>query len=339
MTPNSDKRLDCQVNLKDALKSPGSQWDTTPLVTDLQIMLDGESDPAGKLARMRAKITGEVCTYFSGGQVRERDKMLAYPNECIEKESVPPKWLMPAPYQTYVNLGRRDVRQLWANMIVNAVKDRGFKGLMLDNIVHPSANAAWFPWLATCDFLQFLRTRLRSKKMRLLANVAVAPVAMSNRDVGLLAKSVDGILLEMPLVADARSTAEKVRRQIEIYRRWLGRGKIVVLIPLEAGKGYTLEEARLIAAYAMMIREPRDALFVSALAWQALPDWATWPEQFGKPLKPAVVTEMPDAIYIGRRFERSTISIRFSDGVVTIDDTPHPFTKTASGRTSRKGNV
>lgn len=310
--PVSDVDLRCMVNLGGAaLSYPESQWAVTPLVTDFAVTIAGDSNYLGAYADVlntlqRRQVNVSVGTYISGGQVQA--VIDSYPAEAIKQSQVPASWLLPS--STYVDLANGTAAVGFAALIQMETRNREGRIVFLDNIVHPSANPTWFPWTTTCNHLSRMRNDRRGTGKLLIANVAVASYVMSDADVALLGSSVDGMSFEMPFHSNARGVQADTTRQISVYRTWLAQKKIVVLIPVDLSvspAAWTAEEGKLMAGFALLVRNPRDSLFVSQPFYPAAPDWSFWPRILGAPLGDYSFTSP------------SVLTRQFKGGILTVD--------------------
>jgi hypothetical protein len=309
--PNSDSDLRCMVNLSGyALSYPPQQWATTPLVTDFAVIRESTPDPQAVFAKVldvlkRNHADAAVGTYISGGQVKP--VIQSYPPEVIHANQVPVNWLRPNTNR--VDLANAEAAEGFAGLIVAECRKREGRFVFLDNIVHPSALPGWFPWETTCRFLSRVRRDLHENEKLLIANIAVAPWAMSDEDVRLLAESVDGMAFEMPFHKYARDNRERTKRQIDVYRLWLSQKKIVVLIPVDDSLETPAEierEVRMLAGFAALVRNRGDSLFVAWPFWKPTPDWADWPKRLGES---AGEWEFESDGVLSRRFQGSVLRV------------------------------
>ncbi len=286
--PNSDSDLRCMVNLSGyALSYLPQQWATVPLVTDVAVVRESTPDPQSVYGRVLEALKRNhagtyVGTYISGGQVYSDIRQ--FPAEVIDAKQIPVHWLRTSTNR--VDLANAEAAEGFARLIVDECQKRAVRLVFLDNIVHPSSLPDWFPWETTCRFLSRVRRGLGEDEKLLIANVAVAPWAMSDEDVRLLGESVDGMAFEMPFHKYARGNRERTKRQIDVYRLWLSQKKIVVLIPVDDSLKTPAEierEVRLLAGFAALIRNRGDSLFVAWPFWKPAPDWADLPKQLGEP--------------------------------------------------------
>ncbi len=286
--PSSDHTLRCVVNLNGyAMSYAPKRWASVPLVTDLAVPIDSTGNPQARYSTMLNLLEttpprSVVGTYISGGRV---DRVVErYPRTAIGRGQISKGWLRHGTDR--VNLSDSAAAGGFANLIVQECASRPTQLVFVDNIIHPLAFRSWFPWPDTCAFLARVRQGLAQQQKRLIANVAVASWAMSDVDADLLASSVDGMAFEMPFHKNARGDRARTRAQINTYRRWLQQGKVVVLIAVDRSLDTVAakdEEARLIAGFAMIVRNPGDALFVAWPFFREEPDWAGWPRRLGPP--------------------------------------------------------
>lgn len=309
--PNSDSDLRCIVNLNEHARSyPLNQWAIVPLVTDFSVFL--ESGPNADLVYQevqellkRHNPKAPVGTYISGGRVEPVIKQ--YPPEAIREDGIPENWRRPSTDR--VDLANPEAADRFAQLIIDACQGRKGQIVFLDNVVHPSELPGWFPWNATCRFLRLVQRGVHGADKLLIANIAGKPWGMSDEDARLLGDAVDGMSFEMPFHQYARGNRERTEGEIRALRTWLSQGKVVVLIPV-VGSTATEEEgdreARLIAAFAMLIRNRGDRLFVAWPFWKPVADWADWPKRLGEP---AGEWEFEADGVLSRRFQGGTLRV------------------------------
>jgi hypothetical protein len=219
---------------------------------------------------------------LSGGRVESVIKQ--FPPEAIRADQIPSDWIRPG--STRVDLSNPEAATQFAELIVEECKSRALPIVFLDNILHPSALSGWISWKDTCRFVGLVKRGVNANGSSLIVNIAVAPWAMSDADVVLLSDAVDGMSFEMPFHRRARGNRKRTRLLIDVYRKWLAAGKLVVLIPIDRSlktKAQKDSESRLLAAFAMLIRNPGDRLFVTWPFYRIEPDWAGWPKRLGLP--------------------------------------------------------
>ena len=189
-----------------------------------------------------------------------------------------------------MDLSNAKAADLFADLIIAESTQPVSPIVFLDNIVHPSMLRGWVSWEDTCRFLQRVKHGLNENGSRLLVNLALAPWGMPDGEVELLSAAVDGMSFEMPFHRRARGNRERTRSLIAAYRTWLSAGKTVIFIavvhalesvPKKDRESEKAREMRLLAGFAMLIRNPEDRLFVASPFWRPEPDWAHWPESFG----------------------------------------------------------
>lgn len=217
--------------------------------------------------------------YISGSRVQAA--VTDYPPEAVLESSMPSGSIVAYGTRNYADIRKPDVLLAFAGAIAAELTARPGPMVLVDNIVHPSADATWpFSWTLTCDLLG----KLRKPDRKIIANVAGASWSFTDSDCALLAASVDGMAFEMPFHRTARDSAAKAQRQIEVYRRWLDAGKTVVLIPVDSSLTTEADkeaEARYVAAFAMIVRKPTQPMHVATPYFKAAPDWAPWPKDWG----------------------------------------------------------
>ncbi len=316
----SDQTLRCGVNLSGhAFNYPPSQWASVPLITDFSVFLDTVANPAARynevLARALATNPGVVIgRYLSGARVQSSFKQ--YPPEAVDSQKFLPAMLRSG--TDIVDLEDPGAARQFTDFIVDQFRDFPRPILFLDNMVHPSALPGWIPWKHTCALLSEIRSAINRRGALLVANIAVASWAMSDADVDLLTSVVDGMAFEMPFHAFARQSPDRIERQIEVYRRWLDRGKIVVMIPVTSSDEEQAAndlEVRFVAAFAMVVRRPGDRLFVAWPFWKANPDWNQWPADFGPPLADYQLDRK--SLELTRSFSKGLLRVDVATKIVT----------------------
>ncbi len=315
--PNSDHNLRCVVNLSGhAVKYPAESWATAPLTTDLSVRHNTVPDARVRFEEVvkllrRTNPHAFVGRYISGGRVESEIKQ--YPQEAIRSSEFPNKWLRTATNR--VDLSNAEAADLFADLIIAESIKPASQIVFLDNIVHPSTLSGWVPWEDTCRFLQRVKRGVNKNASLLIANIAVAPWGMPDQEGKLLSNAVDGMSFEMPFHRHARENRKRTRSLIAVYRKWLSAGKLVVFIPLAHAiktvpevdrESETIREMRLLAGFAMLIRNPGDRLFVASPFWRPEPDWAHWPESFGSPREEWYFEA--DHVLV-RRFENYTLKV------------------------------
>lgn len=308
----SDQSLCCMVNLDGhAIHYPPSRWASVPLITDFSVFVDTVADPTQRYNELldRAQSTNSdivIGRYLSGARIQSSFKQ--YPPEAVNAQNFPSNLLRKGTDR--VNLEDPKAEQQFLNLVLDSYRSYPRRVLFLDNIVHPSALPGWIPWHTTCRFLAQIKAALHQDKALLIANIAVAPWAMTDADISLLNDSVDGMAFELPFHQLARKSPQHTARQIEVYRYWLDKRKIVVLIAVP-DKSITTEwerelEVRFIASFAMMIRKSGDKLYVAWPFYKPLPDWNDWPAVLGTPLSDC---HIDDHMVLKRLFQRAQFEI------------------------------
>jgi hypothetical protein len=104
-----------------------------------------------------------------------------------------------------------------------------------------------------------------------------------------------------------RGYNERIRREIELYRQWLSDGKAVLIFPLLHGPRGGEHEMELMAAMALIVRQPGQAFYVARSYFRSTPQWAEWPQRLGPPQE--------DYRFIGP----SQLERRFTNGTLRVD--------------------
>jgi hypothetical protein len=240
----------------------------------------GDLDKMACYYRVR-ELSPAAGRYVSGSRVQT--ETFDYPPEAVLISSLPIGSTITHGSRTYPDIRRRDVREQFASALRAELDARPAPMVLVDNIVHPSADNTWpFPWDLTCDLLR----RIQSADRKIIANVAGASYGFTDADLETLANSANGAAFEMGFHARARANPAFTRRQIEVYRYLWQQGLTVILLPVDGSLTTEADkdaEARYLAAFAMIVREnPGDPVHVSLPVHKAIPDWADWPEKLGK---------------------------------------------------------
>ncbi|MGE0482282.1 MAG: hypothetical protein AB7Q17_17630 [Phycisphaerae bacterium] len=293
--------LRAHVNLTSHIVNyPPQKWAHVDLCTDLQAPADDRASYRTALARYeRLNPRARIGTYLSG-----RDTCPPESQKYEPANTVPHAALGAADYRGpareyrgrfTVALEKPATRAKFAELIAAEAVRRGRPILMLDNLAHPSAMGDWIPWSDTLDLLRRIKTGIGG--IQLIANVGGAPGLMPRPDYEALADVVDGMILEQPLHERLRSSRGGVEAVIALYRHWLARGRIVILLPVisevsrpdeskeAAGQRIKAErqrESAFVAAFCLIVRDRTDRpLYTTAPFWEEPPAWERWPAALG----------------------------------------------------------
>ncbi len=191
-----------------------------------------------------------------------------------------------------LNLTNPETKDKFINQIEIEAINRQRPFIFLDNIAHPHSGG-WpnipITWQNITSILSKIKFDLNAQGMKVVANIAGAPWAMSTEDVDLLMNSVDGMSFEIPFHPYFnRPYPNRMQDALAIYQKWLDNKKIVLWIPVvneAVSETNSRALVELHAALAMMIYKPENSLFISRVYWR--PDdyylWLNWPEKFGAP--------------------------------------------------------
>lgn len=293
--------LRVHVNLTSHMVNyPPHKWAHVALCTDLQAPADDRASYRTALARYeRYNPRARIGTYLSG-----RDTCPPESQRYEPPNTVPYAALSAADYRGpakeyrgrfTVALEKPATRAKFAELIAAEAVRRGRPILMVDNIAHPGAMGDWIPWSDTLDLLRKIKSGLG--EIQLIANVGGAPGLMPEPDYKALADVVDGVIFEQPLHEKLRSSRAGVEAVIALYRHWLARGRIVILLPViaeevrpgesksAAGQRIKAErqrESQFIAALCLIVRDRTDRpLYTTAPFWEEPPVWERWPAALG----------------------------------------------------------
>jgi hypothetical protein len=314
--PNSDRRLNFAAGLTPGMVQKATP-ETMPVVAPA-VIWSVYSDPRTdglwghrNLTRVLANepVKPVAGRYFSALSVREQTRL--QPPETAPLALVRDDRLA----QTFGNeAGRRlidirkpEVRQRLAEHFVAAARaDADF--LALDNFT-----AEYFtpPGLVAAEWdaaqyalLDEIHRAARAAGVRVVPNFASRPEKVWARLIPL----VDGIVYEMPIHRNVQKMPDVLEGELAAYRAALDAGLLVGLIP-------DARQVGLVAASAMLIREPGDALFVSHREYAPRPaEWMTWPETWGA----ARGKYVREGSRFSRDFERARLEIDYSTQQITI---------------------
>ena len=220
--------------------------------------------------------------------------------------------------RTYPDIRRLDTRHEFATLMLAELARYPSPIVFHDNIVHPSADKAWpFTWEQTCGYLNLLRVEGRA----VIPNIAGSSWHWSWADRLALQDSVDGMAFEIGVHPSIRANGVDVRRQADVYRTWLAAGKIVVLMWINRAlitEAERDEEARYTAAFAMLVREPEQKLWVHWPYWKPAPDWQDWPNWPQKLGAPITAMEIDSDGSAWRAFEGGVLRISAPRGVSVV---------------------
>jgi hypothetical protein len=323
----------CQYTLRSYANAPCYGF-KGPLVTSIEIDLADKTvaaDPrkawtdVATALRQRTP-TAALGTYISGAHLRTLGMMTKYPPECIDTtkldRSATLSQLSPEG-DPYVNLDSQTARIAFANAISSEFKSRqqlagglGLNFLFLDNIQHPGAKAPYCPqWPNTLDFLTTLGRQIHNLGAKVVVNSTLSPWYAAAADIPALASAVDGLTFEMPLhPVWCRPYLDRVNREFSAYRTWLNAGMMIGLYAVR-GAGQTdqdvANEQRFLAAVAMLVRDPGQAILIARPFHIPRPEWFDWPARFGAPQGPYTV--VPGTPVVLKRV--------FANGEITVNAT------------------
>jgi len=184
---------------------------------------------------------------------------------------------------------------------------------------HKSLAQQFGPNLYFDDFIEHYRTLIASLEqegIRSVLNVGMAAAILGyTRDKDEFAHQFEdllgqnGINFEAPFAIALRTNAEDTANEIKLHQRLLKDGKLVIF-----GEYTNEAQSTWLAAMAMLIREPRQSLFV--MRDYRRTNWIDWPIQYGSPVTDA--TFMP--ISSGNRAivgDHWVMHRRFADSEIT----------------------
>lgn len=274
-------------------------WPAT-MVIDARCRPDPESgmDPALCYYRGKEIARREFGRYISHRLMDSTD----YPPASLPLSAHAPENTITYGDRTYPDLRRPEVRKLAAEQILAELKARPAPIVLHDNMIAGPVVDKLHPFSMEdqCAYLKLLREGTDSL---LIANWAGCSGWYSDEDVGLIIDSTDGFLAEVGIHPRMRDDPKLLRRQIDVYRRMLNGGLMVVLqgVNKSIDESQILDEVRYTAAFVLMVREtPDQKCYADWPFWRPPPDWDRWAEELGKPLADVLIN--PDGTMM-RPFE------------------------------------
>ncbi|QOJ13465.1 MAG: hypothetical protein HRU75_01890 [Planctomycetia bacterium] len=258
--------------------------------------------------------------YFSCCTIRPRP--LYHPPESVPAEALDgmlmnASWSPQEPGRRYIDIRREDVRRRLAGLLVSGARRENF--LALDNFIfefggNPDGTTRQEWSDANYALLSEIYAQARRAALPVVLNAATRPEETWAR----VTAHCDGILFEMPFHPNMRRDPALLEREMAAYRAALDAGKLVCLIPITPANhtlAQKLEEQRLVAAGAMLVREAGDAIFVAQTLYQPTPaDWMEWPARLG----PAQGRYRVEGREMTREFERGVLRVDWAAGRVTL---------------------
>ncbi|QOJ13387.1 MAG: hypothetical protein HRU75_01485 [Planctomycetia bacterium] len=202
-------------------------------------------------------------------------------------------------------------------------------GDCLQNPRPPHCLCAEVPWSFTLSFLNDVRTRIAPHGLRLVCNVAGPIWGWPAADVTNMIAVTHGISHERPFEKNyCRNNLANLLTEIGFWQQWLAAGHTILWVPTQCNSAAICpacptcgscppapanqHEQRVMAAMAMMIRQPGQSVFVARDYFRDRPDWATWSAQFGTPLQDFQILSGHVAgapIVLTRRFAGGRMSV------------------------------
>jgi|GEM_PF-5819299 len=257
------------------------------------------------------------------------------------------------PVRWYVDVGDIEVRARFQNDFIQSVKAIKPRPafVFLDNVSYLEPAADSQPGLVDCreraqasnsacryshiafakefgediyfdDFIEQYRgliTRLEVEGVRTILNVGtVAALLDKHKDPKYVEKfeeTVDknGIYFEHAFDINLRTNFTATLHEVELHQRLLQQGKLVVVAPSEIGDK---NASSWMATMAMLIREPKQSLFVARDAYSSTLDWISWPMLYGSPVATATLQPVStgnrsivgDNWFMQRQFQKDGIT-------------------------------
>lgn len=291
-------------------------------------------------------IKPKIGFYISGTTSKSYSDLKYYPDETITKEEIGITNLLPIHFgsdirRQIINISNKNTVNKLVDLIIKKVQtEMPFSDfIMLDNV---SALYNWYGANANSKmyyYLQTLRNKAHENNLELFINVGHAAWQWDQYDWITLA---DGISVEQTLMWPIRkgniADPEKIAKELKAYRYILDKNKTILLFPYcyntcldskacpnNKDCSYSKEQIQdnkvridyLTVAAALLIREPRDKLFIapkSKFTNNFTYNWITWVKDFGKPISPAQY----EGFIWTREFQNATLTVDFKDENIII---------------------
>lgn len=194
----------------------------------------------------------------------------------------------------------------------------------------PECQCTSISWSTLTSFLASLRSQIGG--MRIVINVAGLISDWTQAESNQMLSAVDGICHERPFDKNyARVDMAPLLLEISYYQQWLAAGKTVLWAATQCENARrcsacpgcdqcpeptaNIHEERVLAAMAMLIRQPGQSIFVSRVYYRTRPDWALWPQQFGTPLSDYQIVSgqvAPAPMVLTRKFQNGRIWVNLT---------------------------
>jgi hypothetical protein len=312
--PSSDSWYGAVLNARADITAPYYMKD---LPAKLSLITDMKADSgltwARSLAGLQAARPGMlVGTYHSARDAQPASTLDTYPPRAVPREGLSDSQILMTlpshPEISVVDYAQPEARRYLVDHVVEDVVASGAPLVYLDSVSHDECGFP-MPWATTMAAVRDMSSQLHALGKRVMVNAAWVPGITSTQSVDqFLASGVDGVSLEMGFLENVRGSIARIQTAMQQYRKILDAGRTIVFCPVITGTGDEAmanlqAEQRLQAAFGMMFRNPGDRLFTSQLFWRPTPEWATWPQQFGRPLSDASIsTNSRGDIVMSRRF-------------------------------------
>jgi hypothetical protein len=319
--PSSDNWYGAVLNARTDIAAPVYMKDLPPqlsLITDMKATsgLTWARSLGGLQAARPQMLIG---TYHSARDAQPASTLDTYPPRAVPREGLADSQVLMTlpshPEISVVDYAQPGARRYLVDHIVEDVMASGAPLVYLDSVSHDECGFP-VPWATTMNVIHDLTTDLHALGKRVMINAAWVPGITSTQSVDqFLASGTDGVSLEMGFHENVRGSVARIQTAMQQYRKMLDAGKTIVFCPVITGTGAegmaNLEaEQRLHAAFGMMFRKPGDRLFTSQLFWRPTPEWANWPQQFGRPLSDATMsTNSRGEVIMIRRFSNYVLTV------------------------------
>lgn len=300
------------------LSRPADRWRGL-LVTDALASKDSNATAYAALANELDAAGNLWGTYISGGYARLAPNYQKTPAEAVPYEGFPAAYFFPK--TDYDERGKRrrfdltqqEVVSAFSDAIAREVSARRARCLMLDNIAHPDSEGSSAPvspvtnrkitWADECNLIGAVRSKLPAG-VKLFPNVACPAGLWPEADVAPYMAVTDGVVFETPFLSSpyVPRNVDNGVKIITQLRRFTDGGDSVFLIPWvtlddsdpqDVKQAQRDAEAKFIAAFALLIRRTEiSPVYVTADILTDKPDWATWAQRLGSPLRDTETVEI-----------------------------------------------
>ncbi len=271
----------------------------------------------------------QIGTYISGSNTEPYRNNSTYPQRALRQDLFTEDELwpegtygIPSPIRI-LKYSNHEASLKFAKYLALEIKRRGLKHVFLDNFAVTQATGSLEKLEDVIIHLNNVADALHAYGISCIGNIAGEPslgVPDDEWDKYCNCK-VDGFSWEMACTIQMRNDPELIKLDL---KRWasLKSKKCVILIPSEAsyGKPFTNPPdndtygnfAQFLAGVCMLLRWPRNKIFVSWPMWRENMEWELWPEMFEKAIGD-YYQDSVNPLLFHRKFGAGKLSVGFGD--------------------------